>query len=184
MRSAQSTGQRLGEFISSVGQQGLEEAARQAGLPDLTGMSANEICLTLLDHLGGSANTVDEVDARNALSATLDEMLEDAETYQDVDELLEGLTGPEALEDLLHKFFSNYLFEQFNRTFYERLVERVGSVQADSFMQGIHEYIRSSIEARAQERDLSSVNWAGPEGEAIAEEILTETFDIYAGDAE
>lgn len=181
MRVAQNIGQRLGNFVAVVGQVGLEEAVRRIGLSNLEGKSANEVCLALIDYIGGDANSIDEVDARNALANVLDEMFEQAETYDDVEELLCGLTTKEELEVFLQRFFSNYLFEQFNRTFYERLVERVGSAQADSFMNGIQEYISSSVGSRSHDKDLSSIDWSGAEGDRISKIILNETFDIYAG---
>jgi len=56
--------QRLGGFISAVGEVGLEEALRREGLADLVGRPLQEILAALLNRLGGPASSIDDVDAR------------------------------------------------------------------------------------------------------------------------
>ena len=84
-----------------------------------------------------------------------------------------------SLENLLERFFGYYIFEQFSRVFYERLVQRVGAQQAISFLGQIREFIQSSLAGRAMERDLSSIDWGGAEGSTIVSEICSQTLEVF-----
>jgi hypothetical protein len=178
-RSAQNTARRVGGFISSVGSVGLRQALESYGLSEFVGKSAGEIIPSLVDKLGGPATTINDSDARNALSKIMNELLGDLETPEQVEETLEQVVAEEGLEDLLSKFFGYYLYEQFCRIFYERLVNRVGRQNADSYLKSILDTIKASLALKVSGRDLSQIDWGGAEGQNISDNILQETFEIF-----
>jgi hypothetical protein len=168
---------RLANFISDVQQFGLSEAAKRAGLGNLDGMSVSDVLNTLLDRLGGESSTIDDADARQALSDLQEELLAEAKTVEDVEAILSNLELN--IEGLLERYFGHYIFEQFSRVFYERLVQRVGAQQAVSFLGQIREFIRSSLAGRALERDLSKVDWGGTDGTNIINDICAQTLEVF-----
>src|ERR1700694_1799059 len=85
-------GQSLANFIADVRQNGFAAAAERAGLGDLSGKSAGDILNTLLDRLGGNASSIDDADARQALSDLQQELLADAQTFEEVQEILSSDT--------------------------------------------------------------------------------------------
>lgn len=180
-RSAQNTAGRVGGFIASVGSIGLERTLEAYGLSAFVGKSAGEIIPALVDKLGGTASTGNDSDARNALSKLMDELLGDLETPEQVEEALEQVMVGEALEDLLSKFFGYYLYEQFCRVFYERLVKNVGRDNADSYLRSIFDTIKSSLALKSSDKDLSKIDWAGAEGQKIVDQILQDTYEIFGG---
>jgi hypothetical protein len=168
---------RLANFIADVQQLGFAEAVKRAGLGDLSGKPVREVLNALLDRLGGESSSLDDADARQALSDLQEELLAAAQTVEEV----EAILANEALniESLLEKFFGFYIFEQFSRVFYERLVQRVGAQQANSFLGQIRDFIQSSLAGRALERDLSKVDWGGSEGANIVSEICSQTLEVF-----
>ncbi len=180
-RSAQNTAQGMAGFISTVGSDGLQQALNSYGLSEFVGKSAGEIIPALVDKLGGPASTSNDSDARNALSKVMDELLGDLKTPEQVEDALEQVMAGEALEGLLSTFFGYYLYEQFCRVFYERLVNRVGRSNTDSYLNSIFDTIKSSLALKASGRDLSQVDWGGPEGQNITDTILQDTFEIFGG---
>lgn len=168
---------RLGNFISEVRSSGLSEATKRLGLGDLSGKPIGEVLLAVLDRIGGPASTIDEADARQALSDLQDELLGEAESVEDVEAIL--IEAGQNLESILERFFGHYIFEQFSRIFYERLVQRVGALQAAAFINQIGEFIRSSLANRAVTKDLSNVDWAGKEGASIVSEICAQTLEVF-----
>lgn len=180
-KSAQNTASRVGGFISSVGSIGLKQTLESYGLSDFVGKSASEIIPALVDKLGGPASTINDSDARNALSRLMNELLGNLETPEEVEETLEQVVAKEGLEDLLSKFFGYYLYEQFCRVFYERLINRVGRQDADSYLRSILDTLKASLALKVSGRYLSRINWAGAEGQNIADNILQETFEIFGG---
>ena len=180
-RSAQNTARRLANFVSSVGAVGLRQALESIGLAEFVGKPANEILPSLVDKLGGPSSTINDVDARNALSRVMNDLLGDLETPEQVEEALSQIMEGEALESLLNQFFGYYLYEQFCRVFYERLAKSVGSSNADSYLSSIFDTIKSALEYITHDRDLSQIDWTGIEGQNIADQILQDTFEIFGG---
>lgn len=178
-RAAQNVAHNIARFISSVEALGLQDTLRQEGLENLIGKSVNEISLTLIDYLGRHASTIDEVDARNALSRLMNELFEGAESFEDVERVLETKSQQAELETLLIKFFGYYIFEQFCRVFYERLAARVGENQAEIFLDGILDYIISALRHKTLNKDVSTINWRGEQGKSVTSEILQETLEVF-----
>jgi len=180
-KSAAIVAKNVAAFFSLVEQNGLREALKQTGLEFLQGRSGTEIILTLLDYLGGSSSTINDVDARNALAAVLDDICNAAEDYDDIETLLEEQANEEMLNVVLYKFFARYIFEQFCRIFYERLEIRVGEANAEAFLDGIRDYINSRVDDVSSHQDLDTIEWNGEEGLSITSEILEDTLEVFGG---
>ena len=168
---------RIANFIADVQQFGFTEATKRAGLGDLSGKPVSEVLNALLDRLGGESSSIDDADARQSLSDLQEELLSEAQTVEEIEAILSS--GDLNVEGLLERFFGHYIFEQFSRVFYERLVQRVGAQQAVSFLGQIKQFIQSSLAGRALERDLSMVDWGGTEGANIVSEICSQTLEVF-----
>ena len=171
--------QRLGGFISSVHQVGFIEALRREGLSDFVGRPVQEILFALLDRIGGPSSTLDDVDARAALARLQEEYLADAVDAEDVERILQAEIS--SLDDFLASYFAFYLYEQFSRVFFERLVQRVGHTKALSFLTDIEDFIRASLANRLDSRSADTIDWAGKEGVRICSEIMQTTLEVFAG---
>jgi hypothetical protein len=180
-RSAQNTARRLADFVSSVGTVGLRQTLESFGLAEFIGKPVSEIIPAIIDKLGGPSSTINDADARNALSKVMDELLNGLDTPEQVEEALNQIMEGETLEGLLDQFFGYYLYEQFCRVFYERLVNRVGQSNADSYLDSILDTIKSALDLMTSDRDLSQIDWAGVEGQNIADQILQDTYEIFGG---
>lgn len=178
-RAARGIASRLGGFISDVSSVGLENALRNAGWEDLVGRPVREILNALLDRIGGDASTIDDVDARMALSKLQEKYLAETATIEELEQQLTKQV--DKLDTVLQDFFGFYLFELFCRVFFERLVQRVGETRADSFLKDIANFINSTLANRTSDRDISQINWGGPEGEAITAEIMETTLNVFGG---
>jgi hypothetical protein len=169
--------QRLGGFISAVGEVGLAEALRREGLADLVGRPVQEILAALLDRLGGPASTIDDVDARTALARLQDELLKEAETPEDVERILQEQAT--SLDVILRDYFGLYLFEQFCRVFFERLVQRKGESKALAFLDDIKEFIKATLINRVGRRVVAKISWAGQEGAKVCADIMQATLGVF-----
>lgn len=170
-------GQRLGGFVSAVRDLGLAEALRGEGLSDLIGRPVHEILAALLDRLGGPASTIDDVDARTALAVLEEEYLSEAVDADDVERILQGQAAN--LDGLLGRYFGLYLYEQFCRVFFERLVQRVGEPRALSFLNDIQAFIEASVANRLGLRPATSVDWSGLEGKRLSADIMQATYEVF-----
>ncbi|WAH37047.1 hypothetical protein [Alicyclobacillus dauci] len=180
-RSAQTVARNLGAFISLIHNVGFAEAITRSGLEHLRGLPTSEIILTLIDYIGEDASIIDQVDARNALSQLMAEMFNEAEGIDGVGEVLEYYIDSENLTRLLEKFFAYYVYQQFCRSFYERLASKVGIAQADAFLDDILDYIKSEITVLTMDRDVAQVDWNGQEGQTICAQIMDKTLGVFGG---
>jgi hypothetical protein len=167
----------LGNFISDVSRIGFENALRKAGWNDLIGRPLSEILNALIDRLGGDASTIEDVDARMALSDLQAAYFADAATIEELEQRL--INQVDKLETVLRDFFGYYLYELFCRIFFERLVQRVGEIKANSFLNEISDFIKSTLANRVSDRDISQIDWAGSEGAAITTEIMETTLKVF-----
>jgi hypothetical protein len=169
--------QRLGGFVSAVGDVGLAEALRREGLADLVGRPVQEIFAALLDRIGGPASTIDDVDARTALARIQEELLSEADTPEDVERILQGQATN--LDVMLRDYFGLYLFEQFCRVFFERLVQKKGESKALAFLDDIKEFIKATLINRVGRRVIAKISWAGQEGAKLCSEIMQATLAVF-----
>ena len=169
--------QRLGNFITAVGEAGLPEALRREGLLHLVGRPIQQILAALLDHLGGPASTIDDVDARTALAHFQEELLRDAQTPDDIERILQDRATN--LDVILRDYFGLYLFEQFCRVFFERLVQKRGESLALGFLDDIKEFINAMLVSHVRPRALARISWTGQEGATFCADIMQETLAVF-----
>lgn len=169
--------QRLGGFVSTVGEVGLAEALRRQGLGDFVGRPVQEILAALLDRLGGPASTIDDVDARTALARLQEELLKDAQTPGDVERILQEQAA--SLDVMLRDYFGAYLFEQFCRVFFERLVQKKGEPKALAFLGDIKEFIKATLVNRVGRRAIAKIAWASQEGAQLCADVMQATLEVF-----
>lgn len=169
----------LGGFISSVGRDGLDSTLRANGLHDLIGGTVTEILLGIVSLCGGTDGDIDSVDARNALSETMDELCQNVATPEALEAILQGQVSLIALGSLLIAYFSNYLYQQFCRVFFAQLEKKHGLDGAALFLSSIKDFIHSSVKNETVGQDVSKVNWFGPDGERVAQTIMQNTLAVF-----
>ena len=177
--AAQNVAQKIGGFVSAIADVGFREAFEQAGLGALEGTSVRDITASLLDYLGGPSGTLDEVDARNALASLMDEIFEDAESPEDVEEVMETISEGESYDELIRRFLGYCFYEQFCRNFYEHLVARVGDSQASECCDEIRDYICTAVKDETRYLNASRIDWNGSEGQQLADKILRDTLEVF-----
>ncbi len=177
--AAVGTARNLGGFLSRVSEVGFEEALRERGLENIIGKSAAEIAEALLDEFAGPASTLDNALAREALADIRDEILEDAETFEDVEQRLSAAIDELGVFGILANFFGHYVFKIFCRNFYEEWLKKVGDSKAAGGLRQIKDYITSSLRTRLANRKIGTVDWKKSEGIRLTEEVLRETVEVF-----
>ena len=179
-RAGQAVGRRFGSFASAVSARGLDEALREVGLERFIGKSSGEIARTLVDVLCEDGSLLDEVDARNAMSDLMKELLEGTKTYAEVKQVLQEQLQANRLGEVLFRFFGHYLYHQFIRVFYERIIQRRGQQKAEKYFRSIQCFISSALKNKTINRDLTRVNWVGQEGARLVQQIHQQTLKVFA----
>ena len=71
----------------------------------------------MLDEFAGPASTLDNALARESLAEIRDEILADAETFEDVEKQLNTAIDELGIFGILASFFGHYIFKMFCRNF-------------------------------------------------------------------
>lgn len=177
-RSATRVGRNLGGFATRVSQVGLTETLREFDLGHLVGRPAAEVAYALVDQLAGPGSTMDENLARIALDRLREELLGNAQSYEDVERALNSAVERMQVIGLVVRFYGHYIYERFCRDFYERVVQRVGREKMQRKIASIRRTIFASLEAKVAIGG-PNIDWRGREGQELAERILEQTFDIF-----
>lgn len=178
-KTARSAARSLGGFISSVARDGLDTALRNSGLQDLVGKSVTETLLGIMSLCGGTEGDIDSVDARNALSRTMDEVCKNLASPEELEAVLKEQMDGDKLGQLKISYFGNYLFEQFCRVFFGQLVKKHGDQKATSFLTSIRDVIKSALEHKTVGMDITAIQWFGRDGSRMAQTIMKNTLAVF-----
>jgi len=177
--AALGTAQNLGGFLSRVGEIGLEKTLQERGLEGVVGKSASDVSDVMLDEFAGPASTLDNALARESLAEIRDEIMADAETFEDVEKQLNTAIDELGIFGILASFFGHYIFKMFCRNFYEEWVKKVGDAKASASLAQVREYVISSVRTKLTGQKVAGVDWKKDEGKKVTEDVLKETIEIF-----
>jgi hypothetical protein len=176
---ATTTAQGLGSFLSSVASSNLEEALTAVGLEDLIGEPVADLIAAILELIAGPASTLEIAAARDALGEVVEELFENATTPDEVEEAIRSAVDGEGLASILHSFFTNYLYAQFCRDFYETWQKKEGADKAAQSLSEVRDYMDAAVIERSGDFKVDSVDWFGVAGATLCEGIMRDTVSIF-----
>ena len=149
--------QRFGSFIGSAQSSGFGSALAQLA-DGVEVKDADEAINLILEHCAENAGTLDEIAAKAAMR--------------------------ELLEEILVKYFGNYLYQHLCTDFYEKLIKEKGIRETDNFYKDLKDYIVEKTKTISKHRDLSKVDWNSEYGKKLMQDIFRDTlkaFEDYEG---
>ncbi len=175
--SARTVARGIGSFLADVKTKGFREALAERGLTDLSDKTPDEIALALADLLGGPSSLIEQTALRDAVMALV---LAWSEGVKGLEELAQTVSGvSQNIETALHEFFGHYIFQVFTTVGAQGVMETHGADKAESMVGQIRDFIDAKISNLESSRPLSSIDWTGPAGASVVDEIVTHTIDIF-----
>lgn len=166
-------------FSSRVAEVGLPQALQEIGLGHLVGQPVSAVAWGLIDHFCGPGSTFDQVDARNAMSRLTARLLEQAETAEQVEEILGGIVREDRLGPVLLDYFAYLVYEEFMRSFYEQVLQSHGEMRAESLANDIRDFLVKAVENLAIDVDMKTVDWSGREGRQAARRLMQQALRVF-----
>ncbi len=174
---AASSGANLAGFVSAVQHSGIDSALDQFNLADLRDRPIDEALEVLGQRLSEDGGLLDDEALNRAMAETIDEFATDAESIEDLERVLSG--NDLDLEVILQVYYSNYLSANFEQKEYAIVREKLSLEKTEQFFTKARALIRSIVrDELATNRDLSTIDWNGPVGRKIADQINQEVMDI------
>lgn len=172
------TARRLATFLSEVPKLGLRQALLNAGITSIDDLPPDKIALAVADVLAGEASLLIEAELRDALAQVMEEICESPQTFEEAERLLSD--SAYNLEDILQLLFECYIMERFKTFFCEHESKKHGYAAADKILKEAREFVSTEMQLeRSNRRDLTAVNWDGPDGAKIIDGILERTIAVY-----
>lgn len=178
-RTGVRVGARLGAFADLVGRRGLAEALWTFGLEDLIDRPAADVLDGLIDALVGSPETRDDALALQALEDMRRALFADAHTADDIEALLHAAMGRTEISGLIREYYGYYLYEAFVSDFYERLLRRYGEAATRQTLDSVQRTITEALTYHLGGSSPTDIDWSGPEGRHLCDQILGDVRDIF-----
>jgi hypothetical protein len=174
------TAQKLGSFLSSVKSSGFNTALSNTGF-DINDKTANDVINHLLEYCAGVVSTIDEVAAKVAEKNLLEEIGSDAKTIEELGKNFEDKINEYGIEELLIRYYTNYLYEHLSIDFYEKLIEEKGRLATDNFYTQLKDFLFEKVKNVSRHRDISKIDWAAKDGEDLVKNIFNDTLKEFEG---
>lgn len=182
-RSGVKTARLFGSFIGNIQNVGFLEALdRISGGIDIN--DVNQAINVILEHCAENAAILDEIAAKAAMRDLLEEIGAEAETIKDLGNNFEETVKDYGTEELLVKYFGNYLYEHLCIDFYEKLIKEKGIRETDAFYRDLNDYITEKTKTVSKHRDLRQIEWQSNYGQELMQDIFCDTlkaFESYEG---
>lgn len=150
----------LGGLLNSVNSGQFEDYIKEKGFKDFHNKSKSELVNFILEDICGPTTNFDEAAAKSALDNLLDQMLENAETAEDVSLELQKYVDIEGINSILINFLGIYMFEHLFQPLEEKLFLSKGEKVCYYTMSEIKEYILEEIMVLNTEKQLSNIKWS------------------------
>ena len=176
-RAGRTSAQRLGGFLSSIVNEGIDTAARSLGLQEFIGQDANVLLATFVDQIAPDGALLEEAAAREATIQTLDELFQEYVVGED------GLDGLNALDSdgvqyTLERYLSNYIYTRLIQVISQG-VESRGTDELIRVENEVKDYVFSTVHLDIiNKTDVLSVDWNGQEGHDFVERIYQEGHEL------
>jgi hypothetical protein len=180
------TAARIGGFFSGISAEGLNATLEKIGFSHLIGKNSSEILQELLDFLVGTGATGDDEDARRALVELWSQILGEAQTYEEVDDVLSTICDESSLSNILISFYGYYIFEQFWRVDYKIISDRVGDEKAEHMMHEMKTFIKEELRDKvcSMGKAITEIDWQGKEGQEICRQVMEKTLYVFCPEEE
>ena len=182
-RSGVKTARLFGSFIGNIQNVGFLQALdRISGGIDIN--DVNQAINVILEHCAENAGILDEIAAKAAMRDLLEEIGAEAETIKDLGNNFEETVKDYGTEELLVKYFGNYLYEHLCIDFYEKLIKEKGIRETDAFYRDLKDYITEKTKTVSKHRDLRQIDWQSNYGQELMQDIFCDTlkaFESYEG---
>lgn len=177
IRTAKKIGGLFSKFISSGNN--FRETLESIGLSDIDNKTVGDIINHLIEYCSGSATTIDDNAAKEATRLLLEELIGQAETIDEVENLLQSTFNDSSLEDIIIKYFAYYINELLSRWFYEKLIRTKKESNVNNLFDEIKNYVFEQVKDANKNYPLQNLDWSSNQAENLIKDIQQNVLTIF-----
>lgn len=177
IRTAKKIGGVFSKFINSGNN--IRETLASTGLTDIDNKTVGDIINHLIEYCSGSATSIDDNAAKEATRLLLEELIGQAETIDEVENLLQSTFNDSSLEDIIIKYFGYYINELLSKWFYENLIKKKNENDCNNLFNRIKNYIVERVADVHRNNPLQNVDWSSDEADRLIKNIQQDVLTIF-----
>jgi hypothetical protein len=152
---------------------------RDAGISNADSLPPSQLALAIADVLSSDASQIIQTELRAALVTVLETICSEPDSIDTAEALLTAAAYDMA--DVVQMLFESYIMERFKTFFCEHEAAKHGYEAADGILNEARQFVAVEMQlVKADRRDLTAVDWGGPDGAKIVDAILERTIAIYS----
>lgn len=170
---------RISGFVTQVHREGLDTVLRRIGFGPIQGKTVQEVIDFLLLYFADTSAGMDDVAANLASCQVMEYLAENVKTLEAFEEKVHSLVEGNGLTELLCLYYGLYLFEHLSQRFQEKITQLKGEAVSRETFNIIKEDIIGQVTAIGKSKEMTAIDWKGPEGRAIEEKIFDSIIQIF-----
>ena len=180
-KSGIKTAKKIGSFLGSFTSSGnnLRETLENTGLTDLQDKSVEDVINHLIEYCSGTASTIDEVAAKEATRKLLEELVSNAESIDEMEEILSNKFDESSSEDIIIQYFGYYIYEHLDKWFYEHLIKKNNQSDCNNLFRQIKDFIFESLKDTQRVNSLQNLDWGSDEADRLIKNIQQDILTVF-----
>lgn len=175
----------INNFISAIQEivsNGLAAWLQQRGVDSLEGKSCQDIIDLLRKYIESGVAGLDSTAANEAIESVMDRLAElVGDNVDEMEDVFDTILKGEEIKDIIDLFFGMYIYVHLSQDFEEKLEYEKGTVAMKNAMNEVKEQILDDIRVGRTGRDVRTIDWSKPEGNAFIKAEFDRILFILQG---
>ncbi|CAF3745949.1 unnamed protein product [Rotaria sp. Silwood1] len=171
----------IGNFLSSLVNSNfdLTKSLQDIGITDLAGKSLGDIINNLIEYCSGPSTSLDDKAAKQATRLLLEELVDKATSIEELEERLKQTVTEDSLDEIIIKYFGNYVNEHISVMFWEKLTKEKGDANRGKLFKSIKDYINERLKSINKKTPLKNINWNSDVAKNLISTILNNVLTVF-----
>lgn len=172
----------LAAFISDSIKNGVAEAARRRGIPNITSLNVHDAIATIVEIIAPPGSRVEDAIARKAQLETLRDIFEKFDIEAKGIDALDALNESD-MEFVLQSSIANYINERFEQELIHRIEQsKISAEKANKISNEIKQYIFNVVKLDLSGLQPLQIDWENTQGQEIIENMYLKAFDLLGSE--
>lgn len=177
IKAAKKIGGLLSGFVSSGNN--IRETLTSIGINDIDNKSVNDIINHLIEYCSSDSSSIDDNAAKEATRLLMEELIGQANSIDEIEELLSEKFNSNTLEDIVIGYFGNYINELLSKWFYENLIKNKNENDCNSLFSQIKSFIKERVSDMHKRNPLQNVDWGSDEADRLIKNIQQDVLTVF-----
>lgn len=176
--NAKKTSQNVLGFFSDIRSQGLKQTLQDRGI-DFQNKNLDDIKETLIEYFSEPSTDGDSDASSRAIATVMDKIFDELETEEELEGYFNDIISTEKSKIILSDFYENYIYERFQRIFFEDITKKSNQEDAVDVLDMVKDTIHATMSTYQCNNNLENIDFHGQDGADFVQGILQDILEIF-----